>query len=145
MKPSASAIVLALRATRARISQGWGPISLAKSPLTMSGNVWATWCGYCGRVHEVTIDECPPTDCEASIVCLLDAMCEACGLHHPENLDLFFEIERLLETLRGGPLLVWESEVGRRHSEIVKLLDMAILRAEAVWRTEVQTFVHGGN
>lgn len=67
---------------------------------------------------------------------MLDALCEAAGLHHAENLALFSATEDAVkEALGDGMFLAWESEGRRTQHEVVALFDKAILRAEAVWRT----------
>lgn len=135
-----SAVALALRGARARLGRGWRPALSGGPGDSPSGTVVHFWCSRCRRVHEAeTSTSCPPSDCDATVVCLADALLEA----SKGDVEVSSGAEEVLWRLLDPSLSLarWEEADGRTHAEVLALLDRAVLRSEAMRRSAVQTFV----
>lgn len=136
-----TAVAMALRRTRARIGNGWRPALSGGPGDSPSGTVVHFWCSRCCRIHEAEASEsCPPSDCDATAVCLNDALLEA----SKGSLEVSSGAEEVLSLLLEPSISLarWEESDGRTHAEVLALLDRAVLRSEAMRRSAVQTFVH---
>ncbi len=138
-----AAVAMALRKARARLSHAWRP-GLSTGPGdTPSGTVVHFWCSRCTRIHEAEgSTSCPPSDCDATVVCLDDALNEASKGDAEVQSAAEEVLWRLLEP--GLSLGRWEEAHGRTHAEVLALLDRAVLRSEAMRRAAgaaVQTLV----
>lgn len=135
------AVARSLRSARTRLGHGWRP-SLSGGPGdSPSGTVVHFWCARCTRIHEPEPStSCPPSDGDARVVCLNDALLEA----SKGNFEVWSAAEDLLWRLLPDLSLSldrWEMAHGRTRAEVLALLDRAVLRSEAMRRTAVQTFV----
>lgn len=133
-----------LKSARSRLAKGWRP-SLSIGPgeaESGSGMVVHFWCPACLRIHQPdSSSDCPPSDCEATRVCISDALYEAMRgdwSAHSAAQELLWGLMPPEDDLGR-----WEGEPKRTQADILAFFDLAIARSEAM-RRAVQTFVPTG-